>query len=269
MPAADRSARETKPLDVAVLTEILAGLGRSVSGAQNGPPQVTAVHLTRVLVAAAEQQAIAAELALAREYDGVLPDDAQVGEHQDTYDLAAARGAVELLAVCYWRAQRFSAGIQAVAATFKAADSSGGDPEANPLARMWDLAVPAAGYCSRRMSTSRSTKVHSSVARSMATSSSNPASSAGANSNHVRKSNGSPRSRLWWSRRATAGRYFRPMAMWWESSSKISRRSSCDSAHHACDFLIGMRAALVASRRPRRGERAASSTCSRLSTYLS
>ena len=37
----------------------------------------------------------------------------------------------------------------------------------------------------------------------MAASSSNPASAAGANSNHVRKSNGSPRSRLWCRRRAT------------------------------------------------------------------
>ena len=48
---------------------------------------------------------------------------------------------------------------------------------------------------SSRMSTSRSTKSHSGVALSRATSSSNAAACCGANSNQVRKSNGSPISR--------------------------------------------------------------------------
>ena len=47
-----------------------------------------------------------------------------------------------------------------------------------------------------------------------------------------------------------------------DCSSKIARRSSCERAHHASDFLIGISAALVASGRPRLGERAASSSCS-------
>jgi hypothetical protein len=125
------------------------------------------------------------------------------------------------------------------------------------------------GYRSRRISTSRSTKSHSSVARSMASSSSNPASSAGANSNHVKKSKGSPRSRLWCKRRATAGRYFRPVAICPDRSSRIARRSSWDSAHHSSDFLIGISAALLASGRPRLGEAAVSSLCSRAWTYRS
>ena len=45
------------------------------------------------------------------------------------------------------------------------------------------------------MSTSRSTYFHSSVARSVTTSSSNASACAGSNSNQVRKSKGSPRSR--------------------------------------------------------------------------
>ena len=36
-------------------------------------------------------------------------------------------------------------------------------------------------------------------------------------------------------------------------SSKIARRSSCVSAHHAADFRIGISAAAVASGRPRSG----------------
>ncbi|MEU8107781.1 hypothetical protein AB0C18_29105 [Nonomuraea muscovyensis] len=44
-----------------------------------GPPEVTALHLTRVRVTGAEQQAVAAEIALARAGGGVLPDRDQVG----------------------------------------------------------------------------------------------------------------------------------------------------------------------------------------------
>jgi hypothetical protein len=56
----------TRLLGIAELTEILAQLDRPVTDAGNGPPEVTALHLTWVLVAAAEQQAVAAEIALAR-----------------------------------------------------------------------------------------------------------------------------------------------------------------------------------------------------------
>ncbi len=41
--------------------------------------------------------------------------------------------------------------------------------------------------------------------------------------------------------------------MWCDRSSKISRRSSWGSAHHADDFEIGINAARVASGRPRSG----------------
>jgi len=64
-------------------------------------------------------------------------------------------------------------------------------------------------------------------------------------------------------------RYRRPVAMCRDRSSKIARRSSCGSVHQASDFRIGISAALVASGRPRRVERAASSSCSGLSTYRS
>ncbi|MCT9933904.1 hypothetical protein N5079_27195 [Planotetraspora sp. A-T 1434] len=60
------TAQATPPLGVTELTTILAQLGRSVTGAAGAPPELTAVHLTRVLVAAAEQQAIAAEFAAAK-----------------------------------------------------------------------------------------------------------------------------------------------------------------------------------------------------------
>ncbi len=50
---------------------------------------------------------------------------------------------------------------------------------------------------SRRISTSRSTKLHSTVERNSASRSSNACACSGANSNHVRKSKASPRSRAW------------------------------------------------------------------------
>ena len=43
---------------------------------------------------------------------------------------------------------------------------------------------------------------------------------------------------------------FQAVAMWCDLSSKICRRSSCVSSHHAADFLIGISAAEVASGRP-------------------
>src|SRR6266700_3999862 len=73
-----------------------------------------------------------------------------------------------------------------------------------------DLAGPSAraqGGTARRsrISTSRSTNVHSVVRRSSLSSSLNASPAAGANSNHVKKSKGSPSSREWYRRRATAG----------------------------------------------------------------
>ena len=134
----------TRLLGIAELTEILAQLDRPVTDAGNGPPEVTALHLTRVLVAAAEQQAVAAEIALARANNGVLPDGDQVDAHQATYDPATPKGALELLGVCHWRAQRLRAAVEAVAGTFIQADTSGTPTHASPLVLMWDLAVPAA-----------------------------------------------------------------------------------------------------------------------------
>ncbi len=60
------------------------------------------------------------------------------------------------------------------------------------------------------MSISLSTYFHSTEARSSAKSLLKPGSSDGEYSNHVKKSKGSlsPRSRQWWRRRATAGRYW-------------------------------------------------------------
>jgi len=103
-----------------------------------------------------------------------------------------------------------------------------------------------------RISNSRSTYDHSSVARRMPHSSSNAAASTAANSNQVRKSNGSPRSRPWWRRRAIRGRYGRLRAMWCDRSSKIARRWSCVSPHHSADLRIGIRAAVDADGRPNR-----------------
>ena len=81
--------------------------------------------------------------------------------------------------------------------------------------------------------------------------------SSGAYSNHVRKSNGSPKSRQWCRRRATAGKYSRPTPICRDRSSKMARRSSCASAHHASVFRIGIKAARVACGRPRASCRAA------------
>ena len=63
--------------------------------------------------------------------------------------------------------------------------------------------------------------------------------------NQVRKSKGSPRSRAWYRRRATAGMYFIESAMWCERVSKIERRSSCGRSHQAADLRMGISAARV------------------------
>ena len=112
---------------------------------------LAALHLTRTLVAAAEQQAVAAEHAASKAGGGRLPDGHDVAGHQGTYDLATAKAALTMLAVTYWRSQRLHAGVQALAHAFTGADAHDSDaegrdeePENSPVELMWDLAVPAA-----------------------------------------------------------------------------------------------------------------------------
>ena len=139
--------------DTGTLAQTLA-LPGTVTDAGDAPPELAALHLTRTLVAAAEQQAVAAEHAASRAGGGRLPDGHDVAGHQGTYDLATARAALTMLAVTYWRSQRLHAGVQALARAFTGADAHDGDeddeegrdevPENSPVELMWDLAVPAA-----------------------------------------------------------------------------------------------------------------------------
>jgi hypothetical protein len=71
------------------------------------------LHLTRILVALAEQHAIRADQATAGDAD---PPDVELFTCQDTYDKATAGGALELLMVAYWRAQPLTAGVEALRA---------------------------------------------------------------------------------------------------------------------------------------------------------
>src|SRR6516225_7931219 len=91
----------------------------------------------------------------------------------------------------------------------------------------------SARYRLARISTSRSTYRHSAVLRSRRTNSSKASACSGAYSNQVKKSNGSPSSRLWCKRLATAGRYSIPIPMCRDCSSKMARRSSCAKSHQA------------------------------------
>jgi hypothetical protein len=141
--------------DTGTLTQALALLG-TVTDAGDAPPELAALHLTRTLVAAAEQQAVAAEHAASKAGGGRLPDGHDVAGHQGTYDLATARAALTMLAVTYWRSQRLNAGVQALARAFTGAGAHDGDeegrdeePENSPLELMWDLAVPAAAAAER------------------------------------------------------------------------------------------------------------------------
>jgi hypothetical protein len=129
--------------DIDTLVRILASLGRTVSGTESAPQAETALHLTRTLVAAAEQQAVAAEVALAKAGGGKLPDGHDVADHQGTYDLATGKAALMMLAVTYWRAQRLHAGVQALAHAFTGADTTG-DGQDSAMELVWDLTVPAA-----------------------------------------------------------------------------------------------------------------------------
>jgi hypothetical protein len=140
--------------DTGTLAEALALLC-TVTDVGDAPPELAALHLTRALVAAAEQQAVAAEHAASKAGGGRLPDGHDVASHQGTYDLATAKAALTMLAVTYWRSQRLHAGVQALARAFTGADAHDGDgdeddeegrgeePENSPVELMWDLAVPA------------------------------------------------------------------------------------------------------------------------------
>jgi hypothetical protein len=79
----------------------------------HAPPGPTVLHLTRILVALAEQHAIRADQATAGDAD---PADVELFTCQDTYDKATAGGALELLMVAYWRAQPLTAGVEALRA---------------------------------------------------------------------------------------------------------------------------------------------------------
>jgi hypothetical protein len=132
------------------LAQALALLG-TVTDIGDAPPELAALHLTRALVAAAEQQAVAAEHAASKAGGGRLPDGHDAAGHQGTYDLATARAALTMLAVTCWRSQRLSAGVQALARAFTGAgqgdedeEGRGEEPESSPVEMMWDLAVPAA-----------------------------------------------------------------------------------------------------------------------------
>jgi hypothetical protein len=136
--------------DAGNLARALALLG-TAAAIGDAPPELAALHLARALVAAAEQQAVAAELAASEVAGGRLPDGHDVADHQGTYDLATARAALTMLAVTYWRSQRLHAGVQALARAFAGAGDCNGDedgrdeePESSPVELMWDLAVPAA-----------------------------------------------------------------------------------------------------------------------------
>jgi hypothetical protein len=78
------------------------------------------LHLTRLLVALAEQHATRAEQATAGDAD---PADVELFTYQDTYDKATAGGALELLMVAYWRAQWLTAGVEALRAELTGADA--------------------------------------------------------------------------------------------------------------------------------------------------
>ncbi len=135
--------------DIDTLAQTLALLG-TVTDAGDAPPELVALHLTRTLVAAAEQQAVAAEHAASKAGGGRLPDGHDVAGHQGTYDLATAKAALTMLAVTYWRSQRLHAGVQALAHAFTGADAHDGDeddeegrdeePENSPVELMWDRA---------------------------------------------------------------------------------------------------------------------------------
>jgi hypothetical protein len=136
--------------DTGTLSQALALLG-TVTDIGDAPPELAALHLTRTLVAAAEQQAVAAEHAASKAGGGHLPDGHDVAGHQGTYDLATARAALTMLAVTCWRSQRLNAGVQALARAFTGAGARDGDEEgrdeeaeSSPVELMWDLAVPAA-----------------------------------------------------------------------------------------------------------------------------
>lgn len=122
--------------DIDTLVQILVSLGRTVIGTGDSPQDEAALHLPRTLVAAAEKQAVAAELALAKVGDGKLRDEHDAADHQDTYDLATGKAALMMPAMTYWRAQRLRAGVQALAHAFTGADTTG-DDEDSAMELVW------------------------------------------------------------------------------------------------------------------------------------
>jgi len=125
------------PPTAAQLADILAALGRLVTVA-SGDPAPTVLHLTRLLVAVAERDAVAAELALG----AGARDSHDVDEHQDTYDTATVRAAFERLALAHWRARRLSATVTALRDTMLGvADDNDEDDYPSGTAEMWNLTV--------------------------------------------------------------------------------------------------------------------------------
>jgi hypothetical protein len=137
--------------DASALAKALALLGHTVPATAEGTAEQ--LHLARALVAAAEQQAIAAEASLAAEHGGVLPAEHATTDHQGEIDLAASGSALMLLALAYWRSERLSAATQALADAFTCADTANPesgdvDPDDNPVNLTWELAVSAAAATS-------------------------------------------------------------------------------------------------------------------------
>jgi hypothetical protein len=138
------------PADSASLARALALLGQTVPeppvvGVDTDGGAARRLHLARVLAAAAEQQVIAAETALAREHGGTFPAEHTAADHQGGIDLAASGSALMMLALVYWRADRLATSTQALADAFIGADTGDDqNPDDNPVHLTWELAVPAA-----------------------------------------------------------------------------------------------------------------------------
>jgi hypothetical protein len=141
-------ALHQQPLpDVAVLTDVLDRLCRPVTISPAAPEAATRVHLARVLVAVAELCALRAEHALTGQ-DRAAGKDADVDDHQGTYDQATARNTLQRLALNYWRSQRLTAGVQALREAMHQHDPDldAEDPP-SALAEIWQLTTPVTAAC--------------------------------------------------------------------------------------------------------------------------
>lgn len=93
------------------LAKALTALGQPVRiEAGTVAAEALTLHLARLLVAAAEHHAVAAQLALPR--DQQLDDN--VDHVQGGYDAAATREPSTLLALTHWRSRRLAAGLDAL-----------------------------------------------------------------------------------------------------------------------------------------------------------